>query len=232
MSATQLWTTITLHEIALGITLTTAEAEAFITMQQTMLPLAFLPKAALPALQAAKPDMFKEAYAQRQAWLSRAGPLLRKHLPATAAMPAGEMDELVAGVCDALVFAGGIAVPTAISLQLSTPYTAWGVKHLPKELDFRNRSQHAPYCWEILRRFPPVTIFAPFTERKQGGKTTMLNVGMAQRDPRVWGADAGEFKLRSLCDYHKLGIGFAEPALAPHLRSPNSHACPARDLSL
>ena len=40
-----------------------------------------------------------------------------------------------------------------------------------------------------------------------------------------------EFILRPLEQYHKFGIGFAEPAAAPHNGSPHSHNCPAKDLA-
>jgi hypothetical protein len=54
---------------------------------------------------------------------------------------------------------------------------------------------------------------------------------MAMRDPRAWGPDAETFKIRPLSEYHSKSVGFAEQAIAPHLRSPNSRSCPARDLS-
>ncbi|KAG8468049.1 hypothetical protein KFE25_007101 [Diacronema lutheri] len=226
------WTTSVFHEIALGLTLSTAEAEAFTSMQHAILLLSMAPDSAVPALRAAQPTLLDDTYRQKQAWLARAAPLLQKRLLAAAAMSGAELRELAEVVFDALVFAGGFAVPSMIGMQLGVPYTKWGVEHLPAELELDNASQHAAYCWEIMRRFPPVAIFAPYSERKAGGVTTVLNVGMAQRDPRVWGADADEFKLRSLSEYHAKSVGFAEPAVAPHLRSPNSRSCPARDLAL
>jgi len=40
------------------------------------------------------------------------------------------------------------------------------------------------------------------------------------------------FKLRSLADYHRLGVNFADFALAPDLASPGSHACPGKEFGL
>jgi hypothetical protein len=54
---------------------------------------------------------------------------------------------------------------------------------------------------------------------------------MGQRDPRAWGPDAEAFRIRPLAAYHSNSVGFAEPAIAPNLRAPNSRSCPARDLA-
>ena len=87
---------------------------------------------------------------------------------------------------------------------------------------------------QVCRRFPPVTVL-PYVERSAGNAPdheAMLNLCMAQRDPRVWGADADAFRLRAEEEYERLSVGWAEPAVAPTLDAPNSHMCPAKALSL
>mmetsp|Transcript_69094 Transcript_69094/g.200055 ORF Transcript_69094/g.200055 Transcript_69094/m.200055 type:complete len:213 (+) Transcript_69094:102-740(+) len=55
---------------------------------------------------------------------------------------------------------------------------------------------------------------------------------MAQRDPRVWGDAAGEFRPRPLQAYHQHSVGFAEPAGGPLVPEGMARSCPARDLAL
>ena len=89
-------------------------------------------------------------------------------------------------------------------------------------------------CMQVCRRFPPVTVL-PYVERSAGNtaeEEQMLNLCMAQRDPRVWGPSPDDFKLRAEEEYERLSLGWAEAAVAPNLDSPNSHACPAKALSL
>jgi hypothetical protein len=113
---------------------------------------------------------------------------------------------------------------------------------------------------QVIRRFAPVAGFA-FTERSFGAtppRSVFLNIQarppprrpptppstappppappiaaaqMAQRDPRAW-EQPGKFLLRPIAEYHRKSVGFAEPAVAPLLSSPNSHSCPAKELGL
>lgn len=44
------------------------------------------------------------------------------------------------------------------------------------------------------------------------------------KDPKVWGADAEDYKLRPLAEYHKLSTAFAEGAVG--------RVCPGKSLAL
>jgi hypothetical protein len=164
------WSTIVLHKIALGIDITVKEATDFSAMQSVMLVAVHAPEEALPAFRLAARESLDKAYLQRQAWLKRAQPQLRRHVPGAAELTDAEIRELASVVCDALVFAGGFAVPTVLSQCLSIPFTKWGVENLPKDLSLDDPNQHALYVWECIRLFAPVSIFATLQERRQGGK--------------------------------------------------------------
>ena len=43
-------------------------------------------------------------------------------------------------------------------------------------------------------------------------QTRFLNISMANRDPRVWGEESDEFKLRPMREYHRLSLMWAEAA--------------------
>tara|TARA_B110001452_G_scaffold157829_1_gene131341 strand:- start:87 stop:707 length:621 start_codon:yes stop_codon:yes gene_type:complete len=82
----------------------------------------------------------------------------------------------------------------------------------------------------VVRYFPPVVGF-PWWEMRgeHAGRRTLLSLAMANRDPRVWGSDAEEFKLRPLSQYHKLaGVAWADLAVDGNM----SRSCPAKDLSI
>jgi len=61
----------------------------------------------------------------------------------------------------------------------------------------------------------------------------VLNLALAQRDSRRWGDDASEFKIRSLSEYIKKSVGFAEMARDDKVAEGrvNQH-CPGKDLAL
>jgi hypothetical protein len=90
----------------------------------------------------------------------------------------------------------------------------------------------APGLRQVLRRFPPVAGFV-WTEVSFGNaapQTRVANLQSGMNDPRVFPTPE-RFILRPLTDYHKFGVGFAEPSAAPHNGSPHSRNCPAKDLT-
>eukprot|EP00933_Yihiella_yeosuensis_P032664 TRINITY_DN26284_c0_g1_i1.p1 TRINITY_DN26284_c0_g1~~TRINITY_DN26284_c0_g1_i1.p1 ORF type:complete len:919 (+),score=164.78 TRINITY_DN26284_c0_g1_i1:322-2757(+) len=172
--------------------------------------------------------------AEKAKWLERYKPALKKHLPKeTANISEEQLTTLASAVMDALLFAGGQSVPSVLQYALTIPYSKWGEENLPGDFCLCDLSTLPNYLWEVIRRFCPVSGFV-FTDRSFGNdpeKMNFLCLQMAQRDPKVWGPDAGSFRLRSIAEYHMKSVGFAEPALAPGLASPNARACPARDLA-
>ena len=61
-------------------------------------------------------------------------------------------------------------------------------------------------------------------------RTTLITTSTANNDPRVWGEDVGEFKLRDIKMYQKLSTCFAEQAVDK--KNPdNSRYCPGKELT-
>ena len=59
----------------------------------------------------------------------------------------------------------------------------------------------------------------------------LITMQTAMRDPKVWGADADEFKLRELKKYENLSVAWLEPAV--HSEHPeHNRTCPGKDLSI
>ena len=157
---------------------------------------------------------------------------LRPKMPAVKP-DASEQDLifLASATFDALMFAGGLSVASVISCALATAYATHSpaVKHgwTPAK---REAASVPQLVWEVVRYFPPVVGF-PWWEMRgeHAGRRTLLSLAMANRDPRVWGSDAEEFKLRPLSQYHKLaGVAWADLAVDGNM----SRSCPAKDLSI
>ena len=170
---------------------------------------------------------------KKEAVLARYLPLLLKKLPELSARPPAEQTILASAAMDAIFFAGGQSIPTVIAYALALPYSAWGKEHLPAGFSLDRVDLLPQYVCEVLRRFPPVSGFT-YRERSFGGadsQTVVLSIHSAQMDPAVW--DAPErFLLRPMAEYAAKSVGFAEPSVAPRLGSPNSHACPGKDLGM
>ena len=66
---------------------------------------------------------------------------------------------------------------------------------------------------------------------KEGNERVLITSQTAMRDPKVWGADADEFKLRDLDTYKELSTAWVDQAV--HEEQPeHNHACPGKHLSL
>jgi len=178
--------------------------------------------------------LLRPALEKKAEWLQRYLKALPEWLPEeTKMLTQDQMRALASSIMDANMFAGGQSVPSVIAVGLALPYSRWGRENLPSEVSLDDVSTIPAYTFEVMRRFPMVSGFS-WIERSFGNtpaQHNFVNLHMALHDPRVWGADAGKFRLRPLSEYHKLGIGFAEPAVYPHNRSSNSRACPAKDLA-
>ena len=171
--------------------------------------------------------------AKKAAVLARYLPLILKKLPELAARPPEEQRWMASACMDAIFFAGGQSIPTVIAYALALPYSAWGHEHLPADFTLDRLDLLPQYVCEVLRRFPPVSGFS-YRERSFGGadaQSVVLSIHSAMMDPAVWEAPES-FVLRPMAEYAKKSVGFAEPSVAPRLGSPNSHACPGKDLGL
>uniref|UniRef100_A0A7S1WSW0 C2 domain-containing protein n=1 Tax=Alexandrium catenella TaxID=2925 RepID=A0A7S1WSW0_ALECA len=227
------WTTQVLHKIHLGLDLTWEEAQDFTKFQSRALLI--IPFPGLTPDNALWGTLgIDKVLATKAEWLARYKAALREILPEEARAWSGEQLTLAASfVMDSLLFAGGASVPTVLSYCMAVPWTAWGRDNLPASFKLR-RSTIWPYVMETVRRFPPVA-GVPYRDRSFGGskpdQDVFCNVMMTAFDPRVW-KDHEKFILRPLEDYARNSLLWAEAAMAPDNASPNSHACPAKDLSV
>lgn len=143
-------------------------------------------------------------------------------------------DTLAMAVMDAMNFAGGLSVRTAITRSLALPFSPWGHANLPGSLDLCDSASHRPYIYEVLRRWPLVEAVS-YTRHADaacgGSRPEFLNLHMAQRDPAVWGETPEHFEVRPLETYEKLSVSFAEDR-GPAAGKPHSHECPAKALAL
>mmetsp|Transcript_11483 Transcript_11483/g.40878 ORF Transcript_11483/g.40878 Transcript_11483/m.40878 type:complete len:1212 (-) Transcript_11483:137-3772(-) len=231
----RVWTTRVLHQVFLGLELTEAEGAEYMALQKRILIFGGAPEEALKIPGVTTVLKVDETLAEKATWLARYRDCLRVHLPEeTAGMSETDLTVLASNVMDALLFAGGQSVPTVLQYALALPYSEWGQENLPEDFCLCRSDQLSVYLWEVIRVFAPVSFFV-YTERSFGNtpeQNVFLNIQMAQRDPRVWGPDAGKFNLRPVADYHKNSVGFCEGALDNgNLSGPNSRMCPAKDLA-
>ena len=152
-----------------------------------------------------------------------------------------ERVNLVASVfMDSLQFAGGLSVPSVLSLAMGLTHMAEANK--PDSLKSDVAADEDWVLWETLRKYAPVA-GVPFWERAvDGGLTHVIpNVAQALMDSSVF-PEPLVFKNRGLGFYHttmgrtsapNAGMGWAGSAIASDkdTANPNSHNCPAQDLS-
>jgi len=133
-----------------------------------------------------------------------------------------------------MLVAGGLNVAQTLSTALAIPFSQWGDESLPRNFNFCDLENLPSYIWEVIRFFQPIPTFA-YIERSYGTKpdqTVFLSLQMAQRDPRVWGEEADDFRPRPIEVYHRHSVGFAEPADGPEFPKGMARSCPAIDLSM
>ena len=58
----------------------------------------------------------------------------------------------------------------------------------------------------------------------------LISILTANRDPRVWGEDADEFKMRDIAQYQELLLNWADKVVDKN-DPKNNHFCPGKDLS-
>lgn len=220
------WSQQMLHKFVLGLDITTEDAAAFSDMQQKLLLGTCAP---LPLFSVMGID---KAVDQKVERLHRYKAALKALWPEEK-LTEEELTVVTSIHIDALLFAGGFSIPIMTSYLFGVLYSDYGREGLGPDFKLR-KSILKRFVLEVCRRHAPVNGFC-WVEKSEGfaqpDKTVYVNLLMASRDPRVWGEDSDKFRIRPLEDYHK-SVAWAEPAMAPLNSSPNSHACPAKQMSI
>lgn len=187
---------------------------------------------------------------QREGWLA----LYEREISAIARSGKGDLAGIYEGytqlaprdrrfladlILTAHTSAGGLSIPTVISLILGTVYgddetSPWKVPK--REITKGNIKQ---LIYETIRRYPAVVGYPYWHSGKHATeKRTVLNLAMALRDEKEWG-ETEEFRLRDLEQYEedrgghpRISIAWGEHAQGPHGLTENSRGCPARTLSV
>mmetsp|Transcript_67411 Transcript_67411/g.119170 ORF Transcript_67411/g.119170 Transcript_67411/m.119170 type:complete len:715 (-) Transcript_67411:93-2237(-) len=230
------WSIKILHSMILGISLNDSELTEFVAFQTKVTILSsFVPDFATDAV--APLFGLEEILESRKKYMARYREVLKeKH----ADLNEVDVQYLASCVLDAFLFAGGASIGLSISCALAAVYgdsSPLARSEVPaagaKEEQFAKQ-----VTWESIRYFPPVVGFpwctpgGPGTSNAAATQRTCLSLAAAMKDPRVWGEDAEQFKLRPLSEYHKLSVAFAEHAMASPGVSGGSRCCPAKSLAL
>lgn len=88
-----------------------------------------------------------------------------------------------------------------------------------------------------LGRPSPLTGYPDVDQYGNGPRARVVgNLALANQDPAIWGADAAQFRIRPLSDYHAYGIGFADLATDENGKASGGNGrnrnCPGKDLAL
>jgi len=232
-----------LHKVHLNVDLNDADAKEFAEYMSKMIILIPFPKNVLennlikPLL---KPY---DTIGKKAVYLNEYKQAIREKYKDEYWVNDEERVTLLASVyLDSLQFAGGLSVPTVISLVM-------GLTHMSESNKFPHLKEKGvdastPWVlWETLRKYAPVA-GVPFWERPNAGDSlrhVIPNVAQALMDSSVF-SEPLEFRNRGLSHYIKTmrdtttahaGMGWAGPAIAADhdTANPNSHNCPAQKLS-
>ena len=158
--------------------------------------------------------------------------------------------QLASALLDTFTTAGGLSVPGALSTALGVLYSA-DDSNPGKGLTYDPATQSAALFYESMRMFAPVVGFpfwttapapattgydcggSPCANQYAGGSRTVLNLALAQRDLARWGSDAEKFTLKSVAEYHRNFVGFAEMAQDDAVAGgAMNRNCPAKELAV
>lgn len=221
------WTTWVLHKIHFGLNLSMDECMEFVRFANQALIFIGIPPHVMKNVVVKKALSDIKLLKHKQKLLVQYQQALEAFIPSITTKSHQERVLITSVLLDSLLFAGGVSVPTILQYAIGIPYSKWGQTNIP-DINLRETNLLG-YVLEIVRFFNPVSSVS-FTEHNF---ETFLNLAMAQRDTRVWGQDAHDtFRIRSLAEYHRLSVGWAEFAEASRLSDPKSRNCPAKHLSL
>jgi hypothetical protein len=242
-----LWTTKVLHQVALGIYLTDAEAQAFVDLQTKAVVLTALPAFA--------PKWFgsqlglDDALSKKAFYLKRYEAAIRKQVAAgyITTLDASHADydthvmKTAWGFLDALIFAGGLSVPGVIFSGLAAYYTGL----TGTDFDINDPLQAPLLVMETIRNYPAV-LGVPYLMPDgvdSDGNTKYHReaplAGMGGYDKKVYGDDALEFRIRKeapdggdgLAYYHTHSIDWADSGVPVDGKPWSSRICPAKSMS-
>lgn len=179
---------------------------------------------------------------ERDEWLERYRKAIREDkrglLTEANGADSEHMTLLASAFMDSLLFAGGLSVPGIILVGLAMLYS----ENSPMQGEHLHAGNAQQFAYEVLRRYPGVVGFPWWSPDHT--RHSIMNIAMTLRDPRAWGEDSLEFKLRPLDTYKEFArVAWAEPANGPAAYAvpdpgrtgnllPSSRGCPGQALSM
>lgn len=186
----KVWSTKMLHEIVLGIHLDDADCKEFVFGQEKLIIVCvFMLNTATDLV---GPQMGLDALVKfRAKWLKRYKTALSMKDFASG-LNTNRMHTLASAFLDAMLFAGGTSVSSAISCALAVVYAV--NSPLARDAVPNDKDEHfaKSVTWEIIRYFPPaVAVAFPWVEpggstNRDSAQRTCLALCAAMKDPRVW----------------------------------------------
>ena len=227
----KIWTTIVLHKVHLNIELSWTRGIRFMKMQAILLISIAMGNSVIENKLVRSILGIDKAIKEKEKWLNIYIEALKKDFSKDVENLSGKQLVLMASnIMDSLLFAGGQSVPTVLSYCTTLPYSSWFTINSPNTKITNDNITR--YIMEVIRFFPPVGGFA-YKERSFSNSPSTniyLSIQTAQSDTNVW-KDGNKFILRSMNDYNKLMVAWADPAIGTEKYKCNSRACPAKELS-
>lgn len=226
------FTTLVLHKILAFVDITDEDADTFLENKESVVVAMMLPEWA------------GRKYGGGEAalkWKADRLEIYRKSLASQFGNDWAELSELeekklTSGVMDALMFAGGVSVPTVIKSCFAILYGKYGQDQIRKQFGenwYLDEAQLDAFVHETIRRFPAVGGFIAW-DRATNSKTNVdLRGANADRSEEGWGLHARDFWMRDVAEYDQKSISWGDFALVNKDNAhPGSRMCPAKQLSL
>jgi len=250
-----IWTTMVLHDIALGMSFSEAEAGEFVDFQAKAVVITALPSGLADNSIIGGAVGIPEALSYKGRLLERYETAIEKlivngDIPASLLADengvvydqADLVTKLSWGMLDALIFAGGLSVPGVITAGMAAYYTGLTDLHLAggAKFDIDDPAEAPKLVFECIRNYPPV-LGVPYIETSSGFRHAPL-AGMGGYDVDAYGADARDngagdtmtgkvdgFKIRGDFNYyHSRSIDWADSAAPVDGKPWTNHICPAK----
>lgn len=225
------WTTLVLHKLLAFVDISDEDADTFLEHKENVVVAMMLPEwvghrmgggeAALK-WKAGRIEAYKKSLAD-------------KFGDDFTALSPLEQTKLTSGVLDALMFAGGVSVPTVIKSCFAILFGKYGQEQIKKQFGENwhlDEKQLDAFVHETIRRFPAVGGFLAW-DRATNSKTNVdLRGSNADQSEDGWGPHARDFWMRDIAEYEKKSISWGDFAMVNGDNAhPGSRACPAKRLS-